>query len=64
MYICICNAIKETDLREAARCASGTAEDLYRTLGREPMCRQCLDDAEDIVCDARAAAKVPACLPH
>ena len=64
MYICICNAIKETELREAARCHAGNAEDLYRKLGREPMCYQCIDEAESVVEDARAAAKVPAILPH
>ncbi|MCB2047606.1 MAG: ferredoxin [Novosphingobium sp.] len=64
MYICICNAIKEADLREVARCCAGNAEDLYRKLGREPMCYQCIDEAERVVEDARAAANVPATLPH
>lgn len=64
MYICICNAIKVADLREAALAAPGDAESLYLTLGREPMCRQCLDEAEEIVRDARDAAKVPACVPN
>jgi bacterioferritin-associated ferredoxin len=64
MYICICNAIKEADLREIARCEQGTAEDLYRKLGREPMCFQCIEEAESVVEDARAAARVPATLPH
>jgi len=63
MYVCICNAIKESDLRAAARARSGTAEDLYVFLGRLPQCGQCLIDAEEIVIDARAAANVPACVP-
>lgn len=55
MYICICNAIRESDLRSAARCGAGSAEALYRAMGKEPQCRQCLDEAEDIVSEERAA---------
>ncbi len=64
MYACICNAIKESELREAARTREGSAEELYLALGRAPQCCQCLEDAEAIVLDARAAANVPACLPN
>ncbi|NKJ42776.1 ferredoxin [Novosphingobium sp. SG720] len=57
MYICICNAIREKDLRQAARChARGDAEALYGTLGCRAQCRQCLDDADDVVADERACA--------
>lgn len=58
MYVCICNAIREKDLRGAARSHSGDAEALYARLGCQPQCRQCLDDAEDVVADERAC--VPA----
>ena len=54
MYICVCNAIREKDLRAAARACAGPAESVYAALGRTPQCRQCLDDAEHIVADARA----------
>ena len=56
MYICICNAIRESDLRTAARCHRGGAEALYRLLGKDPQCRQCLEEAEDIVAETRAAS--------
>ena len=56
MYVCICNAIREKDLRAAARCCRDGAEDLYARLGRTPQCRQCLDDAIEIVADERALA--------
>ncbi len=59
MYICICNAIKESDLRAEARVAPGTAEELYLRLGRTPMCRQCLEDADRIVHEVREAARLP-----
>ncbi|RSY00328.1 ferredoxin, partial [Sphingomonas koreensis] len=51
-----CNAIREKDLRCAARSHSGDAEALYGRLGCQPQCRQCLDDAEDVVADERACA--------
>jgi len=53
MYVCICNAIRETDLRVAARCTSGDAEAVYEALGKRPNCRQCLEDAHDIVLEER-----------
>ena len=54
MYVCICNAIREKDLRAAARCCRDGAEDLYARLGRTPQCRQCLDEATEIVAEERA----------
>ena len=54
MYICVCNAIREKDLRAAARACAGPAESVYAALGRIPQCRQCLDEAEHIVGEARS----------
>ena len=56
MYVCICNAIRETDLRAAARCCSGDADAVYATLGRTPQCRQCLDEAAEILVHERTTA--------
>ncbi len=56
MYICICNAIREKDIRGAARCHAGRAEDIYGRLGFKPQCRQCLEDADDVISDERACA--------
>ena len=63
MYVCICNAIRECELRKAARTSRGDAESLYIGLGRPPQCRQCIDDAEDIIDDERMASLLPATLP-
>lgn len=59
MYVCICNAIRESDLREAARRCEGDAEAVYVSLGRPPQCGQCLEDAAEILLDARAKLPVP-----
>jgi bacterioferritin-associated ferredoxin len=56
MYICICNAIREKDFRCAARRACGNAEAVYSHLGKRPNCGQCLDEAEEILNEARAEA--------
>ena len=55
MFICICNASREKDIRATARCNAGGAEDLYGLLGLKPQCRQCLEDAEAIIAEERAA---------
>ncbi|MES2493337.1 MAG: ferredoxin [Pseudomonadota bacterium] len=56
MFVCICNGIREVDLRHAATRCCGEADAVYRQLGKTPQCRKCLDDAEEILLDARAAA--------
>ena len=54
MFICICNAVRETDLRRIACEQRGDAETLYTRLGFAPQCRQCLQEADMIVEEARA----------
>ena len=53
MYVCICNAIRESDLKVAARCTGGDAVSVYAALGKKPNCGQCLDDAQDLIDQAR-----------
>ncbi len=54
MYTCICNAIRETDLRSAAVKSAGDAESVYASLGKKPNCRQCLVKAGQIISSERA----------
>lgn len=54
MYVCICNAIRETDLRQAALTSGGDAEATYATLGKRPNCGQCLGKAGEIIDQERA----------
>jgi bacterioferritin-associated ferredoxin len=60
VYVCICNAIREPDLRSAALACAGDAESVYATLGKTPQCRQCLDLADEIVGDTRDQHSQPA----
>jgi len=64
MYICICNAIKETELRKLARESQCDAEAIYTAMGHPPQCGQCLEEADQILAEERASAHVPALLAH
>lgn len=54
MYVCICNAIRESEIRKAARRFGGDAERVYAALGKRPNCRQCLNDADAVIFEERA----------
>jgi bacterioferritin-associated ferredoxin len=56
MVVCICNALKETDVRQAARDGASCPTSAYRTLGRKPRCGQCFSFARDIIAAERATA--------
>ena len=59
MYICVCNAIRECELRRAARQVDGDAEQVYAALGAEPQCRCCLEDAECLLEEERQLDRIP-----
>jgi bacterioferritin-associated ferredoxin len=63
MYVCICNAIRECELREAARKVPGDADAVYAALGKTPQCGQCLDDAAMILIEEREQLKSGALIP-
>ena len=60
VYVCICNAIRESELRRAARHVSGDAERCYAALGKMPSCGTCLDEADAILLEERELGRVPA----
>ena len=51
MIVCVCNAIREDELRAAAR--NGASEPLgaYASLGCDPQCGCCLDYAQEVIDD-------------
>jgi bacterioferritin-associated ferredoxin len=49
MIVCVCNAITEHELREAASRDARTPEAAYAKLGCEPQCGCCLDYAQEII---------------
>lgn len=59
MYVCVCNAIRESELRKAAVRCTGDAEAVYAALGRRPNCGSCLDDADAILEQERELTRIP-----
>lgn len=60
MYVCVCNAIRECELRKVAQRVGCDAEAAYAALGKRPNCGTCLDDAEAILFEEREMALQPA----
>ncbi|MGN5375074.1 (2Fe-2S)-binding protein [Sphingomonas hankookensis] len=56
MVVCVCNALKERDVRAAARGGANSACQAYRALGCQAKCGQCVPFARAIIDAERAAA--------
>ena len=56
MVVCICNAIREREVREAARDGATSACQAYRALGHQPKCGQCVPFAREIIDQENSAA--------
>jgi len=54
MVVCVCNAIREREVREAARSGAGDPLSAYASLGRRPRCGQCVSFARQIIAEERA----------
>ena len=53
MIVCVCNAINEDEVREAARKGARTPEEAYASRGCEPHCCCCLDYAQELIDEER-----------
>lgn len=57
MVVCVCNAIRERDLRDVARDGQlQCAKAAYAQLGRKPKCGQCLPFARNIISETAESA--------
>ena len=57
MYVCVCNALKERDVKAAARAAGKPCpRAAYAQLGARVKCGQCLPFAREVVEQASAFA--------
>ena len=56
MFVCICNSIRESELRGMARRCPGDPDAVYAALGKQPQCGQCLDEAAEILIEEREMA--------
>lgn len=56
MYVCICNAVTEKMIREAAQSGVRSVAELTMRTGCASTCGSCADLAADILHEARATA--------
>lgn len=54
MIVCVCNAIREDELRAAAGEGAAEPYTAFQSLGCEPICGCCLDCAQDIIDEERS----------
>ncbi len=54
MIVCVCNAITEDEVRQAARAGATCPFNAYGKLGTEPQCGCCLKYAQEIIEEERA----------
>ncbi|HWW64393.1 MAG TPA: (2Fe-2S)-binding protein [Sphingomonadaceae bacterium] len=56
MVVCVCNAIREQEVRDAVRNGASCPRSAYASLGKRLKCGQCLPFARDIVSTEGATA--------
>ena len=61
MYVCICNAITDREIRGAVALGARSLADLQSTLGVATCCGRCADCAQRVVRDACAEPAGCAC---
>lgn len=55
MYVCVCNGIRERDIRRAVlEDGARTPLDVFRACGASPQCRMCVPDIRRLVEDVLA----------
>lgn len=56
MFVCMCNALKEQEMQQAAASGATCALDIYKSLGCQPVCGRCVPYVEEnLVGKANAA---------
>lgn len=56
MIVCVCNCIRESQVRACARAGCTTSFQVHESLGMPPKCGQCAKFARTIIDEERAAA--------
>ncbi len=54
MIVCVCNAIRDEELRNAARQGAPCPRTAYKSLGCEPQCGTCLPCAKEVIEEERS----------
>lgn len=53
MYVCVCNAITDSQIRKAAASGARTVWDLQSQLGVATNCGSCMEVAQEILSESR-----------
>lgn len=57
MYVCVCNAVTDSQIREAAQGGARTLRDLRRQLGVTQDCGRCATCAHECLREANGSSK-------
>ena len=57
MYVCICNAVTERTIRDAARAGVRTLDELSRRTGCSDCCGSCADLAAEILAETHGKTR-------
>ena len=49
MYVCLCNAYRDAEIREIARSGLRCAHEAFAALGGAPRCGRCLPTAQELI---------------
>ena len=49
MYVCVCNAYRDTEIRAVAQAGVRCARKAYQELGNGPQCGRCLSFAQGLI---------------
>ena len=56
MIVCVCNGLREKQVRAKARACGGSVGQIYASLGCKAQCCQCLPFAREVIRDERIRA--------
>lgn len=60
MFVCVCNAVTDREIRDLARRGVDSLEELRMLTGCSDCCGQCADEAEAVLVSVTAPAHGPA----
>jgi bacterioferritin-associated ferredoxin len=58
MYICLCNALTDRDVRSQCCKGNGSVAMVYRGLGCEPQCGKCVPMVRQMLRESTASAEL------
>ena len=61
MYVCVCNAIRERDVRRQIAEGACTPMDIFKAAGAEPCCGRCIPDMERLLGEAGVGPTCASC---